>query len=222
MASTTPVLGFLLDKLVATMDQQFLLYRNILDTSRRKQALLLASKRGGGAEAVEKEMAELAGLTTTEENLIRQAESLERERQALAMDLAVQLGAQPRPESVTLRALVDALREAVKNQGGDGLRGSDGRRSGDALIEGKLQRLQELHHGLVELLAEIRQVNELNGTLLRQSLAYIDFSINLLTGAADAASYDYGAVLSGSGKQDVAGRKGVSANRKPVILDVRA
>ncbi len=56
------------------------------------------------------------------------------------------------------------------------------------------QKAQELQGVLVELsgiLKEIKEVNRLNAQLIRNSLEYIDFSINLLTGA-EASGNMYG------------------------------
>lgn len=209
MSSIAPVLEFLLDKLVSTMGQQFLLYEEILETSRRKQTLLSVGRRGN-AETVQKEVDELTRLSAIEEGLIQQAAGLDKERGQFASDAAVQLGLGSRAASVTLRELIGILREALAR--------SDG---GDALADAvAVARLEELHRKLGDVLAEVGRVNELNGLLLRQSLAYIDFSMNLLTGATDSASYDYGAVI--GGKQDGSGRKTGSGNRKAAILDVRA
>ena len=56
------------------------------------------------------------------------------------------------------------------------------------------QKARELQGVLVELsgiLNEIKEVNSLNAKLIRNSLEYIDFSINLLTGA-EASGNMYG------------------------------
>ncbi len=59
------------------------------------------------------------------------------------------------------------------------------------LPQEKALQLQDVLAGLSKLLNEVKEVNGLNAKLIKNSLEYIDFSINLLTGA-EASGNLYG------------------------------
>lgn len=52
------------------------------------------------------------------------------------------------------------------------------------------QQLLQAHQRLVAILAELKKVNELNNQLIQQSLSFIDYTLDLFTGAStEEATY---------------------------------
>jgi len=51
------------------------------------------------------------------------------------------------------------------------------------LLPEQKKRLEDIQDRLGKILAELKAVNDVNGQLIEQSLEYIDYSINLITGA---------------------------------------
>ena len=67
------------------------------------------------------------------------------------------------------------------------------------LLEGKTKkRMEQVWNELSEMVSQLRQTNDLNGTLIKNNLEYIDFSIKLLAGQDEA-----GTVYSKGGKAPV-------------------
>lgn len=54
------------------------------------------------------------------------------------------------------------------------------------------KELEEIKEELFKILKEIKERNELNNVLIRDSLEYIDFNINLLSNAKDPGTYGKG------------------------------
>ncbi|MNP70174.1 FlgN protein [compost metagenome] len=54
---------------------------------------------------------------------------------------------------------------------------------------GEKQALIQAQTQLLEVLEKLREANKLNQELAKQSLAFIDYSLNLLVGAEDEAVY---------------------------------
>lgn len=76
------------------------------------------------------------------------------------------------------------------------------------LPQGKAQKLNDVFISLSKTLKEIKEANNLNSKLIKNSLDYIDFSINLLTGTEAS-----GSLYSNSGRPD--------NSRKRNFLDVK-
>ncbi|MCL2741770.1 MAG: flagellar protein FlgN [Oscillospiraceae bacterium] len=71
------------------------------------------------------------------------------------------------------------------------------------------ERLDAAHKGILDTILELRMMNELNERLLKNSLDYVDFSINVLTNAEEGGvGYD------SKGKE-------ISDGKKKPLMDVR-
>ncbi|GGG84421.1 flagellar protein FlgN [Paenibacillus radicis (ex Gao et al. 2016)] len=94
-------------------------------------------------------------VTQKEKLLVAQAEELERNRNLITLRYFKDIG---------FRYRVSLLSEVIKSV---------------SELETK-QKLMQLHGQLTEILKELKQVNELNQQLVQQSIAFIDFSIDLM------------------------------------------
>jgi len=65
-----------------------------------------------------------------------------------------------------------------------------------ASIDGEVKRrLENVRHGLDEILSSQKEINDLNEKLLKNNLEYIDFSINLMAGQEESTAYQKGGQL---------------------------
>ena len=107
-------------------------------------------------------VAELEGITRLEQSMILQMGKLEGEREKLVDRLSVQL--KVAAEDITISSLEKLLQ---KEQAG---------------------RLRACHKSLDRFLKELSDTNRLNSKLIKSSLDYIDFSINLLANTSSAGN----------------------------------
>ncbi len=109
---------------------------------------------------VEGKVSELEGVTKLEQSMIVKLGKLEEERVELISKLAQQN--QAVAPDVTLDTLIKIAPEA------------------------KAKKLTECGRGLENVIKNLSEANSLNSKLIKSSLDYIDFSINVLTNAASA------------------------------------
>lgn len=108
---------------------------------------------------------ELDSIVKLEQSLVVKISRLEDERESIAGRLCALLG--QRPEDITISALAEKLGET------------------EAV---KLKACQEK---MLRKIVALRNANDLNSKLIKNSLEYIDFSINMMT-SIGAASNNYG------------------------------
>lgn len=108
-------------------------------------------------------VSELEGITRLEQSIILKLGKLEEEREELVEQLAAQMKIQS--ADVTLEGLIKLL---PREQAG---------------------KLKACRDALTEILSNIRDANVLNSKLIKNSLDYIDFSINVLTNAGSTGNY---------------------------------
>ncbi|MFF2092610.1 flagellar protein FlgN [Paenibacillus sp. NPDC058174] len=94
-------------------------------------------------------------VTQKEKLLVAQAEELESNRSLITLRYFKDIG---------FRYRVSLLSEVIKSV---------------SELEPK-QKLMQLHEQLTDILKELQQINELNQQLIQQSIAFIDFSIDLM------------------------------------------
>lgn len=131
---------------------------------------------------VEGKVFELESITKLEQNIILSLGKLEREREELVNKLAVQLNL--KPSDITLDSLIKLLPEE------------------------QAQKLDNCYNALPKVVRDLSDANVLNSKLIRSSLDYIDFSINILTNAGSSGN-----------NYENAGRS--SNTRKKNFFDVR-
>lgn len=102
-------------------------------------------------------VSELEGITRLEQSIILKLGKLEEEREELTAKLAEAL--KTKPSEITLSGLVTIV-------------------SGEQAV-----RLKNCQDSLLKTVSDIRNTNTLNSKLIRNSLDYIDFSVNILTNA---------------------------------------
>lgn len=107
-------------------------------------------------------VSELEGMTRLEQSVILKLGKLEEEREELTAKLAAEL--KIKPSEVTLSGLAKMVPDA---QGA---------------------RLRNCQDSLLKTVNDIRSNNTLNSKLIRNSLDYIDFSVNILTNAGAAGN----------------------------------
>jgi flagellar biosynthesis/type III secretory pathway chaperone len=111
---------------------------------------------------VEGKVNELESLTKLEQSIILKLGILENEREKLLEGLAAQLGI--KASDITLSGLEKMLSGEQK------------------------EKMTECRQKLPKLLKDLNDANVLNSKLIKNSIDYIDFSINLLTNAGPAGN----------------------------------
>ena len=114
---------------------------------------------------VEGKVSELENLTRVEQSMIIQLGRLEEEREEMVEELAVHL--KVKSSDITLAGLEKLFpREQA-------------------------EKLKDCHRALPQIINDLSEANVLNSKLIRNSLDYIDFSINILTNAGSTGN-NYG------------------------------
>ena len=109
-------------------------------------------------------VSELEGMTRLEQSVILKLGKLEEEREELIGELSAVL--KTSPSEITLSSIANKVPEDLGS------------------------RLKGCQESLLKTVSDIRNSNTLNSKLIRNSLDYIDFSINILTNAgASGNSY---------------------------------
>lgn len=108
-------------------------------------------------------VSELEGITRAEQSVILTLSKLEEGREELVEKIALEL--KVKPNDVTLSSLMKML---PKEQAA---------------------KLKKGHSSLPKVFNDIRDANVLNSKLIRNSLEYIDFSINVLTSTGSTGNY---------------------------------
>lgn len=108
-------------------------------------------------------VSELEGITKLEQSSIIKLSKLEEERETLVEQLAAELNV--KPSELTLKSLIKQL---PKEQS---------------------KRLKSCYDELPKIFNDLRNANVLNSKLIRNSLDYIDFSINVLTNSGSTGNY---------------------------------
>lgn len=121
-------------------------------------------------------VSELEGITRLEQSMIMQMGKLEAQREKLVGELSVQL--KVAAEDITISSLERLLGEEQS------------------------KRLKACHRSLDKALKELSGANKLNSKLIKNSLDYIDFSINLLASASSGNMYGNAGQASDSKKRN--------------------
>ncbi len=108
---------------------------------------------------------ELENITKIEQSLIIKIAKLEDERESIVDKLCIIL--EKKPEEVTISALVDKLGQEESDE------------------------LKACQEKIVKTISNLRSTNDLNAKLIKNSLEYIDFSINMMT-SIDNVNNSYG------------------------------
>jgi len=108
-------------------------------------------------------VSELEGITKLEQSSIITLSKLEEEREVLVGQLATELDIEP--SELTLKILIKQL---AKEQS---------------------KKLKSSIDVLPKIFNDLRNVNDLNSKLIRSSLDYIDFSMNVLTSTGSTGNY---------------------------------
>ena len=133
---------------------------------------------------VEGKVAELDKIVKLEQNMIVDIGQLERKREEEVVTLCKALGI--KSEQVTITELSKVLQPELKN------------------------KLEDIREKLRETIEELKSVNDVNGQLIEQSLEYIDYSINLISGVG---------METGSLYEDIDRRKGKQSKKN--IFDTK-
>lgn len=112
---------------------------------------------------IEGKLAEIEALTKTEQILLLQVGKVEEARQSLHEQLASHFSLSP--EDLTISKLAELTNRDYGT---------------------KILKLQE---DFTAILNKVKKTNETNGNLIKQSLDYINFSLNIITGAEASPTY---------------------------------
>lgn len=102
-------------------------------------------------------VAELENITKNEQVLVNRIGKLEEIREQIVAEIASYI--QVAPSALTITSIIEKL---------------------DTVQGEKLKKTKE---SIINTVEEIKKINQLNKTLINNSLEYIDFSINLMTSA---------------------------------------
>lgn len=137
----------------------------VLNKETAMYEVILKLSKNKNEVIVEGKVSELESITSLEQSVIIQLGKLEIEREELVDKLAVQL--KVKASDISLASLEKMLSKE------------------------HAEKLKGCHKVLPKLINELREVNTLNSKLIRNSLEYIDFSINILTNAGSTGN-NYG------------------------------
>ncbi len=135
--------------------------------------LKLANEKTG--VIIKGRVSELEGITKLEQSSIVKLSKLEEEREALVEQVAAELKVEP--SELTLKSL---MKQLTKEQS---------------------KELESCYEALPKIFSDLSDANVLNSKLIRSSLDYIDFSINVLTSSGSTGNYGV------SGQPDVDSKK---------------
>lgn len=104
---------------------------------------------------IEGKVNELDHIVQMEGNMILEISKLEDEREAAVLELAKDLKLSR--ENLTITYICEVIKD------------------------NRCTQLREVAKSIAEILSQFKEVNDINGKLIKQSLEYINFSINLIT-----------------------------------------
>ncbi len=152
------------------------LINELTDVLEKEAALyneLLSISRRKTPVLVEGKVAELENITKEEQSLVLQLSELENRREKLMEEVSGKMSI--KPENLTVTELVKHV----------------GNRQGE--------RLDKVRKHILDVIEELRSTNQLNAELVRNSLDFINFSLNLITSfEGEGNTYNGGAKKSGS------------------------
>lgn len=140
----------------------------LMDVLEKETALyedILKISRNKTRVVVEGKIQELDSIVKVEQNIVLQIGRLEDKREELVARIRTELGLDS--EQITISEIVKHVPEE------------------------QAVSLKASQEKMVNTLGELKNVNDLNSKLIRNSLDYIDFSVNLIS-AADISSNNYG------------------------------
>lgn len=137
---------------------------DILDQEARLYDSILRLSKNKTNIIVEGKVAELEGMVKIEQSLILQMGKLESEREGIIESIAMNLSLEP--SEITISELTNCLQ---KDQA---------------------DKLKLCQQKMTEILNQLKNTNEINSKLIKNSLDYIDFSINIIS-AVDTGSNNY-------------------------------
>ncbi|TYQ15013.1 UNVERIFIED_CONTAM: FlgN protein [Acetivibrio alkalicellulosi] len=138
-----------MDSLFEILNQEALIYEDILKISRDKTDIIIKGK-----------VNELENITKLEQSLIVKMGKLEILRESLIEEISQELDIKESNATVSLIA--------------------------QHLDKDTSTKLYEYKSKMENLLAELKDINELNSKLLQNSIDYIDFSLNVLSSASES------------------------------------
>lgn len=147
----------------------------VLDKETEMYKSILKLSKNKTDVIVEGKVTELESITRLEQTLILNLGKLEGEREQLVDQIAAQLNT--KASDITLSRL------------------------GKLLPKEQSSRLANCHKTLPLLLHELGEANGLNAKLIKNSLDYIDFSVNLMTSVASTGNNYGNAGLTGDSKK---------------------
>ncbi|MDD4835460.1 MAG: flagellar protein FlgN [Lutispora sp.] len=126
---------------------------------------------------IEGKIKELDSFLKLEGNLVLEISKLENERESAADNLAKELGCTR--EELTISYICDTIKDKRGNQ------------------------LKDVADSIGQVLGKLKEVNDLNGKLIEQSLEYINFSINLVADSLDGQKVIYEGKTEGNKENNV-------------------
>lgn len=144
------------DALLQAGEERLARMLSLLEAERRLYEELSGLARRKREILIQGRLAELEGLLEEEKGALKGVADVENERFALQCDLAQELGLEP------AELTVSRLAEAAGPEYGP--------------------RLRESQQALVSLIDDLSTINLCNSELIQQSLAYVNFAMDLLAG----------------------------------------
>ncbi|HOJ10373.1 MAG TPA: flagellar protein FlgN [Clostridiales bacterium] len=177
----------IIDNLADVLEEEASLYSDFLKAARDKTDIIVNGKA-----------ADLEGIVKKEQAFVSQMQKLETAREQIVKDMAEKSGIDY--SKLTVTSIIEmmstatrmapagktqmALREAAEIA----LTKAIGMTSAEAAAENRVKRLKNSRDNIIDLVNEIKKVNELNSKLIANSLEYINFSINLIASANSTGS----------------------------------
>jgi len=136
--------NYLVDKLLNVMEEEAKIFLDYLDLSQKKKDVL-----------INENIAVLESITNTEKDMAERLGKLEKEREKIIEELAVQ--ANLKSTELTVSSIMEKVDRSRR------------------------ERLETARNTIKDTVEKIKEANKINESLINNALEYINFSVNLLT-----------------------------------------
>lgn len=130
---------------------------NVLEQENKEYETLVLLSKEKTPVIVKGDLEKLQRITEVEQEFVGKIRNLEKKREEIMMDIGNVLSRDPKTTKVT--DIIELLSKQPVEQ----------------------QKLSEIHDKLKTTLGNIKQYNDINANLIKESLEIIDFNLNLVT-----------------------------------------
>lgn len=173
------VLANLISKLISVLEKEEYVYSQFLKLAEKKTDIIVNGK-----------VRELEDITKMEQTFSTTMQKLETEREQIIGEMASSLNIQP--SELTITWIIENSNRFIEKAGNQ-FTGKIENKPEDKPEElqqkelfKNVNNLKSIRNKIIGLVEHLKKVNDMNSNLIKNSLEYIDFSINLMTSVTNA------------------------------------